>query len=294
MTDAPPPHAPREKSLRGFLLLAGALALFQFLADRVRVPAPWSPALSLAAGVVVLALSLWALFVGASSGLGGRSSLAALFAGAAGMALLVWLSKGLGSSMASSLALALGQACLLTACLGLGALVAGAIKEPNLLAPMCVFLPFFDAFLVLTQKGFTKRVMEAAPQVLQNVAMRVPEVSSGPKEAPLAAVAFIGPADLVFVALFAAILHRFRLNSRGTLLWLAPSLAAYLLLVMVAGDARIGPVSLNALPALVPIGLVVLLTNVRHLRLTRQEWALTALAGLLGLGLFAFGSSFGS
>lgn len=287
-------HSSPTTGLRAFLVLACALALFQFLADRVRVPVAWSPALSLAAGVVVLALSLAALFVGASSGLRGRSALATLVAGAAGMALLVWSSKTLGGATLASAALALGQACLLAACLGLGALVAGAIKEPNLLAPMCVFLPFFDAFLVLTQKGFTKRVMEAAPQVLENVAMRVPEVSSGPKETPLAAVAFIGPADLVFVALFAAILHRFDLNSRGTLLWLAPSLAAYLLLVMVAGDAKIGPVSLNALPALVPIGLVVLLTNVRRLRLTRQEWALTALSGLLGLGLVAFGSSFGS
>lgn len=293
MTDAPP-RVLSARGLRGFLLLAGALALFQFLADLVRVPPAWSGMLSVAAGVAILALSLSALFLGASSGLRGRSAFALLTAGALGMALLVWSSKALGSSVLASLALALGQACLLTACLGLGTLVAGAIKEPNLLAPMCLFLPFFDAFLVLTQKGPTKRVMEAAPQVLENVAMRVPEVSSGPKEAPLAPVALIGPADLVFVALFAAILHRFNLNSRGTLLWLAPSLAAYLLVVMVAGDAKIGPVSLNALPALVPIGIVVLLTNVRRLRLTREEWALTALAGLLGLGLVALGSSFGS
>ncbi|MCX7799864.1 MAG: hypothetical protein N2109_05925, partial [Fimbriimonadales bacterium] len=158
------------------------------------------------------------------------------------------------------------------------------------LAPMCVFLPFFDAFLVLTQKGWTKRVLETAPQVLESVAMRVPEVSSGPKAAPLAATAFIGPADLVFVALFAALIHRFQLNVRATVLWLAPVLAAYLVVVMVLGHVAVGPVSLGALPALVPIGLVVLLANVRRLRLTRQEWVLTVFAGLLGLGLVALGS----
>ncbi|MEJ5170303.1 MAG: hypothetical protein WHU10_04890 [Fimbriimonadales bacterium] len=289
-----PDSQPRVRDLRPFLALAGLLALVQFLADRARVPPNWSPLLSLLAGAVVLGLSVAALFVGSKGGLQGRSALATLLLGATAMALLVWLSRILGGGVGASLAMAMGQACLLVACLGLGSLVAGAIKEPNLLAPMCLFLPFFDAFLVLTQKGFTKKVMEAAPQVLESVAMRVPEVSSGPKQAPLQAVAFIGPADLVFVALFAAILHRFHLNSRGTLLWLAPALVAYLLVVMLAGDTKIGPVALNALPALVPIGLVVLLTNLRHLSLSRQEWVLTALAGLLGAGLLAYGSSFGS
>ena len=66
-------------------------------------------------------------------------------------------------------------------------------------------------------------------------------------------------------------------------------LVLYLLVVVFAGDARIGPLSLGMLPAMVPIGLTVLLVNWREFKLQGQEIAGVVLVTVLAAGLAWFG-----
>ena len=56
-------------------------------------------------------------------------------------------------------------------------------------------------------------------------------------------------------------------------------------LIAYMGAVLFGPSSLSALPALLPIGLVILLVNVREFQLKRDEWIGTILVGLLAFGL---------
>lgn len=167
---------------------------------------------------------------------------------------------------------------------GLGALLALLLKDRNMLLPVAAFLAGFDMFLVFAPTGPVQTLMAQAPETFRAVTYRVPTVGS-PEP-----IAFVGPADFIFLGLFFVALHRFGMRTRETLIWVVPALLAYLFVVILFGDATLGPVSLGALPALLPIGLVVLLVNRKEFRLTRSEkaatWAVVALAiGLAGYGL---------
>jgi len=63
------------------------------------------------------------------------------------------------------------------------------------------------------------------------------------------------------------------------LIW---ALSAYLIFVLGTGIS---------MPALVPIGLVVLLVNRKEFKLSKDEWASTAVVGALGVGLLIWGAT---
>jgi hypothetical protein len=181
----------------------------------------------------------------------------------------------------------LGQTGLLVWCLGLGVLVALLIKEKNLILPVALFLAGFDAFLVLTPYAPTAAIVEQNPAVFQSVASSVPKAREAkpaekPKEAKLEALAFIGPADFLFAAVFFALLYRFKMRVRETALWLAPVLVMYLFIVL-------SPFGLCMLPALVPIGGTVLLVNRKEFTLTKDEVQATWGVAVIALCLAGFG-----
>ena len=179
---------------------------------------------------------------------------------------------------------AIGQIGLPIWCVGLGALLATLCKDKNILVPIAIFLAFLDMFLVFSPFGVTNRVITHYPGILNAVAVQIPSAvrSTTPGHAVhhVRAGSLAGPADFLFLAMFLIALFRFQMKGKQTVMIVIPTLIAYMVLVTITHFS---------LPALVPIGLVVLVVNWREFKLTKDEKMSTALVGALGLGLFIWG-----
>ncbi|MCG9894080.1 MAG: hypothetical protein MH204_01220, partial [Fimbriimonadaceae bacterium] len=118
---------------------------------------------------------------------------------------------------------------------------------------------------------FTSQMVQGNSQIFQSVAAQVPTAREAPRpEAPpeeraprVVPAAYIGPADFIFSMAFFACLFRLRMKVRETVRWLIPVLVFYLGLVFFT--------PFGMLPALVPIGLTVLIVNAREFTMTRDE-----------------------
>jgi hypothetical protein len=178
---------------------------------------------------------------------------------------------------------AVGQQALVAWCLAVGAMIALLLKDRNLLLPVAIFLALFDMWLVFAPEGVVNQtVVRGTGQALAAVGYQIPKpqtVASGGYAAPLA---YVGPADYLFLAMFFVALFRFGMRTRETFRVAVPVLAAYLLVVLLLGQVEIGPIRLGALPALVPIGAVVLIVNRKEFRLTKDELYATLLLAVLG------------
>ncbi len=161
---------------------------------------------------------------------------------------------------------AISQSGLTVWCIGLGAALTTMIKDKNMLVPISVFLGFFDAFLVLTPVGFTQTIMKVSPKLLPTVAMQVPAAIANTAAQPPGGKAtiggYVGPADLVFLGMFFIALFRYGMKTRLTLTVMIPVLIAYMGVVGLFG---------LALPAMVPIGIVILIVNWNEIKLTKDE-----------------------
>lgn len=181
---------------------------------------------------------------------------------------------------------AISQAGLSTWCIGLGALLTTMIRDKNLLIPISIFLAAYDAFLVLTPVGFTQVILQKLPNALPTVAMQVPEAIANTAAQPPGGKAeiggYVGPADLVFMGMFFVALFRFRMKTRLTLTVMIPVLIGYMALVGLTG---------MPLPALIPIGLVILIVNWGEIRLTKEEWISTIVLTVLCGGLLAWAAT---
>jgi len=183
------------------------------------------------------------------------------------------------------------QAGLLTWCLGLGALLATLLRDRNLLLPVAIFLAAFDIFVILTPGGPTRQLMTAHPEAFAKIAFSIPRASFAGAEVGSGITARIGPADMFLLAMFFVALTRFGMRAAATFRAVAPALLLYLLVVIVFGRFRIGPIRLDALPALVPIGAVILIVNRKEFNLTRDEKLSTAVVSAIGVGLIIFGAT---
>lgn len=266
--------ADRESAGRPLAAFFGALlflALLSLTLSYVAVPIRWLEVVGLGVAAVFVGLPIAAVFaVGIWSW---SPSKAVLFVvvGAlaqAGPPVLAHFAGGVGTAPAM---FALSQIGLITWTTGLGALLATLLRDKNLLIPVSLFLAAFDIFLVLTPMGFTRQIIEQAPETLAKVAWAIPAASSAPTVGPVTPMAHIGPADFVFAAMFSVALVRFDLRHRATMIWLVPALIAYLGIVYFVGP----------LPALVPIGVCVLAVNAPEFKLSAQEWLGTALVVLI-------------
>jgi hypothetical protein len=280
------------KGLLAFALTLAALFLLRLFFGFVAFPVPVAEALSVVNAALFVGLPIYALYAAASHDWRAAHSLAFLGLGAllhVGGALLARFVAGPGSG-GEVVFMAVVQTGILCWTLGLGTLLALFIKDKNLLIPIAVFLVGFDMFLVFNPDSPTRRMLEGAPQITQSVLATVPAAkASGAAKAGVQDLAQVGPADLLFAAAFFALMFRFQLRPRQTLAWLVPVLVAYLFVVVFLGAYRIGPLSLAMLPAMVPIGLTVLLVNWRSFKLKGEEVLGIVLVALLSIGLAWFG-----
>lgn len=279
-------HADGRRLTLFFSVLA-MLAVLRVVLGLIPVPLAFVPIASLAVTMFFVFVPIVALFRVAGHAWTPRLAAGLLAGGVAAHVLLGYAAQGLlrNEGLLAVFLTAFSQAGLLTWCLGLGGLLATMIREKNMLLPIAIFLAGFDVFLVLTPAGPTKYVVENRPEILQAVAYQVPSVGTA---APLA---YIGPADFLFLGAFFIALFRFEMRTKRTFYWMVPTLIAYLLTVVLFGGVRLGGIALGALPALVPIGLCVMLTNAREFKLSRDEKLATLLVGLLAIGIVAFGAT---
>lgn len=271
--------ASRGHGLIQFFAILGALACINVALSFVAVPRSASLAIGLAVGILFLATPILAIYRGSDHRWTPKLALSFIVGGVLVQALAgISVAYGWVAGPAAAAVSALGQMGLMVWCIGLGALLATkAIREPNLLIPVSVFLIAFDILLVLTPVGTVQHVLKAAPKVFTSMAYKVPAVSDTVTLGPVGAAAHIGPADFLFLGMFFVAMYRFGMNAQTTVLALIPTLILYMGAVFFFGP----------LPALPPIAICFLLANAGHFRLKRDEWIATGvlaltLAGLIG------------
>lgn len=286
------PHPSRRFGpLSVFFLVLLAVGLLRVLLGFVGVPLVLVGPASVAVTVIFVAAPILALFFVASKDWSWKLALAFVLGGGlvhgASILFLSPQTQMLLSQMTIgvpplvlALVAALGQIGLVTWCTGLGALLVTLIKDKNLIIPIAIFLAAFDIFLVLTPAGPTQQILKSNPQIFESLAYQVPKVQAEAAMGPVAPFAFIGPADFLFCAMFFVALFRFKMRTRQTLVALVPTLLVYLALAY-----------FMPLPALVPIGLVVLAINLPEFRLSRDEWAATGVVAAIGIGLILWGAT---
>lgn len=274
-------NEPSSGGLRTFAWLLAGLAGLSLALAFAPIPPPLVRPVAIVVGVVFIALPVYAIFRAASHTWTPKLAWSFIGVGVVMHVGLTYMSAITGKGVVAAILAALGQTGLMVWCVGLGALLTTLLKEKNLLLPVSLFLASIDIFLVLTPIGPTKIILQVAPNLLNTIAWHVPKVQENPTFGPVAATAHIGPADFLFMAMFFVAIFRFQMRAKQTLMWLAPTLLAYMLIVMFAGP----------LPALVPIGLCVLTVNFKEFKLSKEEWASTGLVVAIGIGLIAFGAT---
>jgi hypothetical protein len=264
-----------------FLAILGVLALVRIALGYVVVPTQWMASVNIVVTCLFLAGPILGLFFAANHRWNPKLAVGILIAGVAIQGTTIALLQQPGNApIVVNLATAFGQIGLALWSVGLGALLGTMLKEKNLLLPVAIFLAIFDMFLVFSPVGPTQAIMKANPKVLPTIAAQIPSVADRPTGGIVQPSAFVGPADFIFLAMFFIAIFRFEMRSRPTLIWTIPTLLLYLAVVLIA---RI------PLPALLPIGAVVLIVNWREFDLSRDEKLSTAVVAALGIALLIWG-----
>ncbi len=155
----------------------------------------------------------------------------------------------------------------------LGVLISRLVREVKLLLPMGVTLAMVDMYAVFG--GGIVAVAESGKNSLAHTAMSALTVqlpTTQPKSGAAPFPLLVGFADFLFIALFFACFSRFKIPGRRTFLVLYTVLFLYMGLVFLFGWA---------LPALVPIAVVVIGMNLRQFRYVREEAFALLYAGLI-------------
>jgi hypothetical protein len=258
------------------------LALLQILLGFAVIPFKVLPFVDLGLEMLYLAAPVFAIYRAANAPW--TKWVAAAFLGggilmqAVGLFLAIRTFHGVG--LAAGICTAFSQVGLQTWCVGLGALLATSIREKNILIPVAIFLAIFDMFLVLTPVGPTQAIMRHAPSILTHAGLIIPRATASPTGGVARIVANVGPADLVFLGAYFIALFRFKMRTRITLLAMIPTLIGYMFVVLFGHIA---------LPALLPIGVVLLAVNWKEFNLTKDEKLSSAAVAALGVGLLVWG-----
>ena len=271
-----------------FALLLVLNSVLYLVIARVDVPLRLLYPADVVVSILFVSLPIFALYAGANFSWRWAHALGAIAGGVAIQAGLSVLAENTPSAPIVNAAVSFGQAGLILWCMGLGAFIACMLKDRNLILPISVFLALFDVWLVLVPEGLVGQILREHPEQVSKVMYHVPQVGSIAHGGRVADLAYIGPADFVFLAMFFVALYRFQMRTRATFYAIVPVLAAYMLLVLVAGNVHLGSVPLRALPALLPIGAVVLLVNWPEFKLTRDEKLSTLVIGLIAFALVSW------
>lgn len=279
---------------RGLLLLAVVVAFLAltWVAFSAPLPPQYLAPASVVATVLFMFLPVCGIFLAAGLGWTPKSAAVVLLAGVAAVLLLSNLQAG--SVWLDGATQAALQFFRVAWPVALGILVGTLVRDKNLLIPIAVFLITFDILLVLAPRGPTRAMMQApiTRQAFETLAYQVPAPRSQAEEPSVRPqpLAQVGPADSLFLAMFAFALYRFGMRVRKTFVWMAVALTLYLGVVIFAGGASIAGVPLKMLPGLVPMGIVVLAVNRREFSLSHEErrlvYGVVAVCALLILGAF--------
>ena len=165
--------------------------------------------------------------------------------------------------------------------MALGFLICGLVKDKNLLLPIAIVLATVDILAVLSPMGTVRLGLQnpAIRPIFDAFAFQIPKFGA------VSPAAQMGPADPLFLGMFFYALHKFKMRAQATLFWIIPALALYLFIVLRFGSVRVAGISLGALPALVPIGIVIVAVNWREFSMSREEKGMTFAVALLALVL---------
>jgi hypothetical protein len=268
--------------------IAGAMFALGMAVPLIGVP----PRLFVAGTVIVsvLFVGLPILFLYSISNLKLRPA-AAVTVFAIGVLMMLLIERTIPHAAFPWQAAALGSAGQIAVVLwagSVGALVAMMFKDRNLVVPAAIMLAAIDFVIVLAPAGIVHKALQSdqGRRVFEAVAYKVPSLGH------LQPAAFIGPADFLFVAMFFVVINRFEMKKSATLIAVAVALIAYLLIVLMFGQRTFAGISLTALPALVPIGVAVLIANRSEFKMNQQEklmcWIVAGLCALMvGVTLLA-------
>jgi len=160
----------------------------------------------------------------------------------------------------------------------LGYFISFIIREPNILLPAVVFAGLVDYWGV--SMGPVGNMVKNAPTVVAKASVAMPTVTLH----GIRVASMIGMGDFLFMALFLGVLYRFSLNAKGAF-WLGFGLLTLAMLAVMA-------TRIPAVPALLPMGVAVLATNMKAFNLKRDEIFATLYVGIILLvfiGLYAYG-----
>lgn len=263
-----------------YWLILLTLSLVGIVVSRVAAPLHLIAPLSFLVTVFYLALPCLAIYNASKGRWTPIQSVIFIIIGVFLHISLDFISSGNFPGTVKLIASALGPIGVTTWCFGLGALISSGLKEKNLLMPVGIALAGIDIFYVLTPIGITQKVIKSNPEVLQKMALNVPQVQTKITHGALVPLAFIGPADLMFTATLLVAAFKFNMRPLQTIRAIIPVLVIYMVVVLYTG---------MPLPALVPIGITFLIVNFREFNLTKSEWAMTGFVALLFVALISFG-----
>jgi hypothetical protein len=279
---------------RGVLLAAVVAAFLALMWVTFAAPLPpqYLVPASVVATVLFMFLPVCGIFLAAGLRWSTKHGAIVLALGVAGVLLLSRVQTGnTWSDGAIQAALQLSRIAWPVA---LGTLVGTLVRDKNLLIPIALFLITFDILLVLAPRGPTRAMMEqpVARMAFETLAYQVPAPRSQAEEPTVRPqpLAQIGPADSLFLAMFAFALYRFGMRVRKTFVWMAVALTLYLAIVIFAGGTSIAGIQLKMLPGLVPMGVVMLAVNWREFSLSPEErrliYGVVVVCGLLLVAAF--------
>jgi len=279
---------PSKHALRDAAIGLASLAILRLLISHVSIPPAAVVPASVLASFLFVGISVATLFRAAAFRWTWGTAIAAVLIGVP-MQFGLGFAANAAGGLAASILHPIAQTGLLVWCLGLGAMLCLALRgDRNLLVPVAIFLALFDIWLVFVPEGPVGQIARGNQAALAQVAFTVPAPTHAPTGAKAHSLAYIGPADFLFMSMFFVALYRFGLRARETAIWMAPVLVLYLLVALMFPHVSLGPIRLGALPALVPIGLVLLAVNAREFRLSRDEKITSWAVLVIGIALVAW------
>lgn len=164
-----------------------------------------------------------------------------------------------------------------------GYLVSYILREPNILLPVSILAAGIDIWTV--KWGPTFQAIQKIPHVVESVSVAIPKI--GGAAAGFQAVSFIGPADFIFFAMFLGAIYRLKMNPVRTF-WVAfPLLTLGMASVIASGMFPALKFLHGGLPALILIGASVVIGNLGHFKLKKDEYiAIAVVAVLLAAVIF--------
>lgn len=284
MTTVPNPERSRGILWIPVLILLG-IAFLRVTIDFAAVPIQFVGILSAIVSVVFVAAPIGALFLSARYPWNFLRSTLLLAVGLAIWGAGMWASHHTREPLIGGILDSVSQTGLVMWSFAIGSMLALVIRDRNSVLPIAIFLALFDMWLVFAPEGLVQQTIYqgAKPLLpLPTMAYQVPAVRTVSEHGRAHARLYVGPADYLFLSMFFVALYRLAMRPEKTFRYIAPVLILYLLTVLFFSDLSIGPIRLGALPALLPIGLVVLIVNWDLFKLNRDEKIVTLVLAIAG------------